>query len=75
MERAAAGGYDVVIEGFGLQPAFSSPQIAVGGVPLERATFATNGRRVTGIARARPEGRQVVVDLGYAITEGTANVE
>jgi len=75
MERAAAGGYHVVIEGFGLQPAFSPPQIAVGGVPLEGATFATDGRRVTGILRESPEGRQVVVDLGYAIAEGTADVE
>jgi hypothetical protein len=74
--RTGKGGkYEVIIEGFGLRPAISPPQILVGGVLLEEATFARDGRTVTGVLRHRPKNQQVLVDLGYASAEGKLAVE
>jgi hypothetical protein len=68
-------GFELVIEGFGLLPAISPPQVTVGGILVAQPTFATDGRSVTGALRERPANPQVVVDLGYARAEGTATFE
>jgi hypothetical protein len=68
-------GFEVAIEGFGLLPAVSPPQVTVGGVLVAQPKFATDGRSVAGVLRERPENPQVVVDLGYARAEGTATFE
>lgn len=68
-------GFEVAIEGFGLLPALSPPQVTVGGVPVAQLTFATDGRRAAGVLRERPANPQVVVDLGYAHAEGTVTFE
>ena len=69
------GTYEVTIEGFGLVPAISPPQITVGDVPLEETSFARDGRTVTGVLRDRPKHQHVAVDLGYAVAEGDVTVE
>jgi hypothetical protein len=67
--------FEVTIQGFGLWPAVSPPQVTVGGVLVVGPTFATDGRSVTGVLPERPKNPQVVVDLSYARAEGTATFE
>jgi hypothetical protein len=66
------GRYMVVVEGFGLVPAVSPPQITVGGVPLEEIRYEKGGRRLSGVLREPPRDGRVVVDLGYAQATGEA---
>jgi hypothetical protein len=73
--RGATGRYDVVIEGFGLTPAVSPPWVAVGGLRLEHASFARDGRRITGTLRDRPANHAVIVDLVFARAEGFVTIE
>lgn len=70
VQQDEKGVYRVEIEGFGLRPAISPPSVTVGGQELEEWTWEPGGKRVSGILRGRPADDRVVVDLGYARTEG-----
>ena len=75
VRAGAEGTFEVVIEGFGLVPAFSPPHITIGGVLLERMRVEQGGRRLTGTLAARPRGTAVEVDLGYIRTVGKVTPE
>ena len=71
-ERRAEGGYDGRIKGVDLWSVIVPPTVTVGGQPLEEVAVEPTGHRITGVLPNEPEGRQVVVDYGFARHEITA---
>ena len=71
-EQRTDDSYDVRIEGINFRSVIVPPTVTVGGQPLEEVAVVPTGHRITGILPNEPEGRQVVVDYGFARDELTA---
>jgi hypothetical protein len=69
VEERPDGGFEVLIEGFGLYGVIVPPKVTVGEIPMEQLRFEKDGRAIRGVLRNKPAKPGVVVDYGFARAE------